>query len=218
MAPALPANVTIGLLFGASAVQAGIAPASATAFSLFAVAARAQLAAVELLQDGATLPVVLATILLINLRYVTFSAAIAPKIDHLPRFWKAIVAYPLIDITYTVAEARFSRAESGEFHRGWYFLGIGGPWVVVYTGSTLVGTLFGRVLGAGLQLDFMIPLLFIALLVSQVDTRPELLSAIGAGAIAAIAIGLPYNLGLLVAALLGAAVGGLVDVRGETDD
>lgn len=212
IAPGLPADATIGMLFGASAVQVGLTPSTATAFSVLANAARAQLAAVELLRDDATLAVVVATILLINVRYVTFSAALAPKVAHLSWRWRAVVAFPVIDITYAVAETRF--ATDDNVHRGWYFLGLGLAWVGTYGVATLAGTLLGRAVGRGLQLEFVIPLLFIALLVSQIETRQGHLAALGAGGIAVAAAGLPFNLGLLVAGVAGAAVGAVADARG----
>lgn len=214
VSPALPADASVGMLFGASAVQVGLAPPAVTAFSVLAVAARAQLAAVELLREDAALPVVVATILLINVRYVTFSAALAPKVAHLSRGWRAVVAYPLIDITYAVADTRFADPEAGDLHRGWYFLGIAIAWVGTFGAATLAGTLFGRVVGGGLHLEFVIPLLFISLLVSQIETRQGHLAALGAGGVAVVAAGLPFNLGLLVAGVAGAAVGALADAGG----
>lgn len=211
IAPGLPADATVGMLFGASAVQVGLTPASATAFSVLALAARAQLAAVELLLDDAALPVVVATILLINLRYVTFSAAFAPRVAHLSRRWRAVLAYGVIDITYAVAETRFADAAAEDLHRGWYFLGIGLAWSATFGAATLAGTLLGRVVGSGLQLEFVIPLLFIALLASQIESRAGHLAALGAGAVALVAGGLPFNLGLLVAGIVGAVVGALAD-------
>lgn len=214
VSPALPANLSVGMLFGASAVQVGLTPPTVTAFSVLALAARAQLAAVELLREDAALPVVVATILLINLRYVTFSAALAPRVADLPRAWRAVVAYSVLDITYAVAETRLGGDGAADLHRGWYFLGIGLAWSGVFGAGTLAGTLLGRVVGRGLHLEFVIPLLFIALLVSQIETRPGGLAAVGAGAVAVVATGLPFNLGLLVAGLAGAVVGAAADARG----
>ena len=53
-----------------------------------------------------------------------------------------------------------------------------------------------------------------ALLVSQIETRAGGLAAVGAGAVAVVATGLPFNLGLLVAGLVGAVVGAAADARG----
>ena len=213
VSPALPANATVGVLFGAAAAQVDIGPIEATAFSLLTVAARSQLAAVELLQQEATLGVVLVTIVLINIRYATFSAAIAPRVEHLSRPWRALIAYPLIDLTYTFADVRFADTDPEELHRGWYYAGLGIPWVGVYAAATLVGAVVGRGIDQSLQLQFMIPLVFISLLVSQVRTRPGVVAAVVAGVIAVLATGIPFNLGLLLAGVVGAIVGGIADAR-----
>lgn len=222
ISPAQPANVSVGMLFGASAVQVGLSPSAATAFSLLSVAARAQLVAVELLGSETALGVVVATVLLINVRYVSFSAALAPKVSHLSWRWRALIAYPLIDITYAIADVQFGDVEDPEAddavgHRGWYFAGIGLSWVVAFTLSTLAGTLVGRAVGEQYRLSFVIPLLFIALLVRQVDSSTGLLAAVVAGVVAVGAVGLPYNLGLLAAGLVGAAVGVGLDRRSEDE-
>lgn len=213
VAPAVPPIVPVGMLFGATAVQTGFTPVSATALSLFAFAGTAQLAAVELLQEGATLRVVLATIVLINLRYVIFSASLAPEVSHLSRSWRALIAYPLFDLNYALAEARFEEVDPQEGHRGWYMVGVSLPLVAALVGGTLAGALAGRVVGDGFQLDFAITLVFISLLAPQVEGRPTALAA-AAGLVVAIAgAGLPANLGLLVAVFCGTAVGVLAADR-----
>lgn len=240
-APTLPPNVPFGMLFGATAVQVGFDPIAATALSVFTFAATAQLAAVELLRSGSDLPVVLATILLINLRYVVYSASLAPEVDHLSRRWRAAIAYPLFDISYALSIARFTgedekcdgvggedeerdgndvdgddhaRSDDGgarprDDHRGWYFLGTALPMVAVFAGSTLAGALAGQVVGSGLHLSFAIPLIFVALLVPSIDGRAGAVVAAVAGLVAVAGAGLPYNLGLLAAAVAGTVVASL---------
>lgn len=254
-APAVPPNVPLGMLFGATAVGVGIDPVQATAMSLFAFAATAQIAAVELLQGGTALPVVLATVLVINLRYVVFSASLAPKVDHLSRRWRSVVAFPLFDVTYALAAARFDAedetaaadgrdeaaadgagdaagspspgergsaneavastatggTQAGGGHRGWYCLGTGLPLVATFVASTLAGALAGRTFGAGLHLDFAIPLIFLALLVPALDGRASVLGATVAAAVAVGASGIPFNAGLLVGILAGTAAGAFAD-------
>lgn len=211
VSPVLPPNISLGMVFGATAVQVGIDPLAAIALSLFAFAALAQLTAVELLQSGTALPVVLATILLINLRYVIYSASLAPLVSHLPRRWRAAIAFPIFDVNYALAATRFADTEPDERHRGWYVAGASLPVMVTFVGATAVGALAGIAVGRDLQLDFAIPLVFIAVLASQVDDRRALLAAVVAGVVALPVAGLPYNLGLLVATLCGTAVGALVE-------
>lgn len=212
-APAVPPLVTGGMIFGVTAVKMGFLPLSATLLSLFAFAGTAQLAALELVQNGAALPVVLGTVLLINLRYIIFSASIAPKIAHLSRVWRAVVAYPLSDINYALAEVRFTDEEIDEGHRGWYLLGASAPLVAGLAGGTLAGTLLGRVVGEGLHLDFAITLVFVSLLAAQIDQRATAVGSGGGMVVATALADLPANLGLLVAVVAGTALGLLTSSR-----
>lgn len=213
VAPAVPPVVPVGMLFGATAVQTGFTPASATALSLFAFAGTAQLAAVELLREGATLRVVLATMVLINLRYVIFSASLAPRVRHLSRSWRALVAYPLFDLNYALAEARFEEVDPQEGHRGWYMVGVSLPLVAALVAGTLAGALAGQVVGDGVQFDFAITLVFISLLAPQIEGKPTALAAAAGLVVAVAGAGLPANLGLLVAVFCGTAVGVLAAGR-----
>ncbi|MDT8444305.1 MAG: hypothetical protein RQ722_08435, partial [Desulfuromonadales bacterium] len=61
--------------------------------------------------------------------------------------------------------------------------------------------------------DFAIPLTFLALLFPALKDRPTIIAAISAGILALIGHGLPYNLGLFLAALGGIVSGCLVDWR-----
>jgi len=211
-APAVPPLVTGGMIFGVTAVKMGFSPLAATLLSLFAFAGTAQLAALELIGDGAALPVVLGTVLLINLRYVVFSASIAPKIAHLSRAWRAVVAYPLSDINYALAEVRFND-DVNEGHRGWYLVGASTPLVAGLAGGTLTGTLLGRVVGAGLHLDFAVTLVFVSLLAAQIEERATAVGSAGGVVVATALADLPANLGLLVAVVAGTVVGVLAAGR-----
>lgn len=86
--------------------------------SLFTIAGAAQLAALGLLQEGATIPVILLAGLLINLRYVVFSVSLTPHVSHLSRRWRAVIAYPLFDVTYALAAARFREEDDSQTNQG----------------------------------------------------------------------------------------------------
>jgi len=75
MAPLSLAIGVWGLVTGVAMVNAGMTMPGALAVTLFVYAGSAQLATLPLLAAGAPLPVVWATALLVNLRFVIFSAA-----------------------------------------------------------------------------------------------------------------------------------------------
>ena len=209
--PAIPPNVAFGILFGAAAVEVGFSPTQATAMSLFIFAGTAQMAAVELLRTDAALSVVLATVLVLNLRYVIYSASLAPKVANLSSKWRALMGYALSDINYALAYFKFSEAETSNrdqgVHKGWYYVGLTAPFVISFVLATLIGGLLGAAIGAELNLEFIIPLIFIALVVPRIETRTEVLVAGVAGIIAIVAVGVPFNLGLIIATVAGVAVG-----------
>jgi hypothetical protein len=75
----------------------------------------------------------------------------------------------------------------------------------------MVGTVAGAVGGASIppawELEFAAPLVFVALLVPAVRTRPSLVAATVAGVVALLAASAPLQLGLLVGAVAGVAAG-----------
>jgi predicted branched-subunit amino acid permease len=80
------------------------------------------------------------------------------------------------------------------------------PWVAWQTG-TAAGVLLGPLIPAAWQLEFSMPLVFLALLVPLVRDRAALVAAIAAGLVAVAGRGLPWNLGLILAAVVGVGSG-----------
>jgi predicted branched-subunit amino acid permease len=68
---------------------------------------------------------------------------------------------------------------------------------------------------ATLGLDFAMVATFAAIVALQLHARPVLFAALVAGGIALLARGLPYKLGLILAAVAGVATGVLVELWAE---
>jgi len=216
--PALPPNLPFGMIFGAAAVDVGISPLEATAMSLFVFAGAAQVAAVDLLQTDTALPVVFVTVVIVNARYVIYSASVAPLVQNLPRRWRAVMGYGLFDVNFAFFMDKFgpagtvSGAEDGQtLHRGWYYVGLTAPAVVTFVAGTSVGALVGSAVGEGLDLEFAIPLLFIALLAPSIDSGPAVVTVVVAAVVSTGAAGLPFNLGLLVAIFAAVCAGAVAE-------
>ena len=206
VAPILAGVVPFGMIAGAAAVAAGLTKPAAIGMSWILFAGASQLAAIDLLARGSAWFVVLLTVLVVNLRFVMYSAVLAPWFARLPLPAKGALAYLLTDQAFAVTVAR-QRSRPGDVRLPWYYAGAAlGLWST-WQASTVGGILLGAVVPAGWQLDFSIPLMFLALLVPLVVDRGSLAAAVAAGGVAVAAHGLPGNLGLILAAATGIAIG-----------
>ena len=147
------------------------------------------------------------TALIINARFVMYSASLAGYVMTLSRPRKATVAYLLTDQAYAFSISRFASRPESPQARSAYYTGVGMSLWVVWQISTAAGALLGAVVPENLSLDFAIPLVFIALLVPARRDRSDVLATLAAAVLAVTAIGLPYNLGLITAAVVGVGVG-----------
>ncbi|MBN1440734.1 MAG: AzlC family ABC transporter permease [Anaerolineales bacterium] len=210
--PLLLGVFPFGLIYGALALDAGIPPPAAQAMSSIVFAGSAQLIAAQLIGQSAPGLVVVLTIAVVNLRHMLYSASIAPYFARLPARWKALSAYLLTDEAYAATILHFERegiAPAGN----WFFLGAGlGLWTT-WQISSAAGIFFGALLPASWPVDFAIPVTFIAMVVPALRDRPAVAAALSAGLAALMADGLPYNLGLILAAAVGIAVGAVLEGR-----
>ena len=210
--PTLPANIPFGFVAGAAAVQAGFTDVQAVAMSALVFGGASQLAAIDLLNANAPLAVVVLTAVVVNLRYVMYSAAIAPHFRSLAERWRLALSQFIVDTTFAIAVTEYEQRERTD--RRAYFLGV----VAAIYGGWMAGSVAGVLLGdrvpEGLQLDFAIPLLFLALLVPSVSDEPTGVAAAVGGFAAVVGVGLPMNLGIVAAALAGVLAGSFANATG----
>ncbi len=96
-----------------------------------------------------------------------------------------------------------------------YYFGAGLALWFTWQTATVIGVLVGTEVPPEWSLDFAIPLVFLALVFPAVKDRPTAAAAISAAIAAAVLNELPLNLGLPTAAVVGIAVGLVVELRME---
>jgi 4-azaleucine resistance transporter AzlC len=205
-----------GMIYGVLALSAGLPAALAFAMSSVVFAGSAQFVAAQLVGAGAPGIVIVFTALIVNLRHILYGASVAPYLKHLGPRWKCLLAYLLTDEVYAVAITRFIHETASSFRSPfthWYFLGAGLAQWGVWQASTVVGIALGTQIPPGWALDFTVALTFIALVVPALTDRPSVAAALSSGTVAMLATGLPYRLGLIVAAVSGIVMGLLVEGR-----
>lgn len=209
--PLLLGVAPFGVIYGVAALQSGISPLAAMAMSSIVFAGSAQFLLVQLVGAGAPLLLTAGAVGLVNLRHALYSASVAPFLAHLPRRWKVLLAYLLTDEAYAAAIPHLlavrPEAQQSAAMPHWILFGSG---LGLWTGwqlSTLAGLLIGAQLPRDLDLDFALPLTFIAIVVPMIDSHALFVAALVAGAAAIVLAALPYKLGLFLAALAGLVVG-----------
>ncbi|WP_323676748.1 AzlC family ABC transporter permease [Halorubellus sp. PRR65] len=217
ISPFLLGVVPFGLVYGVTAVDRGLPPTVAAAMSAVVFAGAAQLAAVELLAKGSPAAVVLATILVVNLRYPMYAASIAPYFRAFSTRWRALLAYLMTDQAYAVALVDYRDGETTPDRRKWYYVGAAGTLWVSWQLSTVTGVLVGAQVPSGLSLEFAIPLTFLALLVPNLEGAPSALAAVVGGVGTVAGTNLPYDVSLVAAALLGVLAATALDATRDDD-
>jgi 4-azaleucine resistance transporter AzlC len=214
--PILPGVLPFGMIYGGAAVAAGLSPRLAQGMSLAIFAGASQVAAVDLLAHGAAWFTVLGAVLVINSRFVMYGAALAQAWPR-PRGWHGVLAsYLLTDQAFAVTLAR-SRLDPLPGRILTYYMSTGFALWATWQIGTAVGIVLGSVVPPTWELEFTIPLMFLALLVPVLKDRPSWMAA-AVGGIGMLTGGrLPHNLGLLVGVAAGIAAG-LLTERGSAGE
>jgi 4-azaleucine resistance transporter AzlC len=206
--PMLMGIVPFGMVCGVGAVAAGGSPFTALAMSLIIFSGAAQIAATQLIADGAPFAVIVLTCLVLSLRFLMYSAAFAPHLRDLDPRLRQLCAFLLTDQAFASTIHRFRESDDLRANAS-YFLGSGALLWVAWALATLAGALLGAVIPPSWELDFAVPLVFIAVLAPLLRDRVSVLVFVVA-AVAVIALdALPMRLSLICAGLL-AIVAGVV--------
>lgn len=211
VAPALVGNVPFGIIVGVTTVGVGVDPLSTVAMSGFMFAGAAQLAMVDLLSRHAPVVIVVLTGLVVNLRYVMYSASISRYFADYSAGWKALLAAFLLDIDYAMSVNEYE--ENPAVSRRWYYLGVAIPLWLNWVAATAVGALLGAGVPESWHLGFAVPLVFMALLAPAVENPTTAIAAATGGIVAVGLVGLPFNLGLVAGAVAGVLGGAVAEER-----
>jgi predicted branched-subunit amino acid permease len=196
------------VLFGAVARDAGLDLIEVMSMSVLVIAGASQFTALALLRDGAPVFIALLAALAVNMRMAMYSAALVPHLGQARLGLRALMAYLMVDQSFAVALRKYEAAPQMPLDaRVAYYFGAMAVICPVWYGGSLTGALVGRAIPPALSLDFAVPITFIALVAPMIRSLPHIVAAF-ASVVAAIAFAwLPWNLGLIAAAILAMMAG-----------
>jgi predicted branched-subunit amino acid permease len=195
-------------------IKTGLSIPQALGMTLIVFAGSAQLASLPLIVANAPIWVVFATALVVNLRFVIFSALLAPHFAHLPWHKRLMLGYTAGDMTVALFLQRFPD-ESPAVGKVSYLEGLLYPnWIAWQVGS-IAGIFLGAAVPEAWGLGFAGTLAILCILVPMVLSGAALCGVMVASATAVLAYGFPYKLGLLTAVVLGMGTSMLVQELSE---
>ncbi|NEE00585.1 AzlC family ABC transporter permease [Phytoactinopolyspora halotolerans] len=206
MLPWLAGVTPFGLVIGVSAAQADISTFAGWLTGPLIVAGSAQIATIELLHAGAAPLVIVVSALIINLRLVLYSAAMAGYWRRRSRAWRMFAGYLLIDPSFAVGIARYEQPGDRRRADAYY---VGGAVLLYATwfAAIAAGALLGAQLPSVLRLELVIPLFLVGEVVPRLRERATRRAALTAAAVAVPATAVPLHLGLIIAIVAGLGAG-----------
>ncbi|MBK9625568.1 MAG: AzlC family ABC transporter permease [Rhodocyclaceae bacterium] len=198
------------LVTGVAMRGAGFSVFEAMGMNIIVFAGTAQLGTLPLIVVGAPMWMILATALALNLRFVIFSAAIAPAFEGVSRWRRILSGYLLTDGVFASCSPRMLASTDKDWRLGFYLAPSVWCWAL-WQVLTLIGVLGASVLPTNWSLDFMASIALMVLLVPIISSRPMLVAALAAGATAVLLHDLPLKLGLIAAIFVGIGAGFLAE-------
>lgn len=191
-----------GMVVGIAMVKSGLSVPQALGMTLLVFAGSAQLASLPLIAANAPIWVIFATALVVNLRFVIFSALLGPHFAHLPWRKRFLLGYISGDLSVALFLQRFPTLEpvAGKLS---YLKALMFPNWSAWQVGCITGIFLGSAIPAEWGLGFAGTLAILCITVPLIINNAALCGVLIAGAVSVLAYGLPYKLGLLLAVVVG---------------
>jgi len=205
----LPMSVGLipwAIVTGVAMRSSGLSALESMGMNLIVFAGTAQLGTLPLIASGAPLWLIVLTALVLNLRFVIFSAAIAPAFHG--QSWPRRIAssYLLVDGVFILCSEKLFSSDDPQWRWGFYLVPALWCWFVWQLGA-LAGVLGAGVIPKDWSLEFMTTIALTVMLAPMAQLRTMMVAAL-VGGLGAVALrGLPLKLGVIAGIALGIAAG-----------
>lgn len=208
--PFLLSALVAGTVFGALAMAGGLSVFDSLMMSGFVYSGSAQFVGLQLITSHTELAVVLATTVLLSLRFFLYSMSLLDEVKSIPVVARAVLAFGLIDQVFFLVRERYKEPGS-DLEKHMFFFAC----VLIFYLNWMLGTAIGLYLGESLSrqfsnwgLNFLTCAAFIAMLGSYLRVWRNLGVIAFSVVIFVLTHRLPYNLAIVVS-----CVGGVMCMR-----
>ena len=202
----IPSYLPFGLVCGLASVNAGLTTGASLALPGLVFAGSAQAVLLQLMQGNASFWVAVLSGAVVNLRMAVYSAAMAAHVRQLRKPQRMLAAAFLVDHNFAFFQRRLA-SHPHDQHLMAYYAGTSIIFWLVWLLFCTIGIFAGNVVPASWQLDFAIPLCFIAMIAPSMRNIPMGIAALVSGIASVMFFAMPLKLGLIAACLTGLFAG-----------
>jgi branched chain amino acid efflux pump len=180
--PVMGTVLVVGTTFGVVARQSGLEPLEIVAMSLLVFAGASQFAMVQLFSQSTPAPIVIVSVLFINLRHLLMATSLRSQLQRLPLAGRLAAAFFLTDEAFAMATGHFRR---GGRSLAYYFT-FAISLFVLWNLATVFGIVLGGAMGDPRRfgVDFAITATFIGIVVLAIRHRVDIVIAVVAALVA----------------------------------
>ncbi len=209
--PIVLGYLPLGFAFGIMAGDAGLSVFQAVSMSALCLTGAGQFIAIGMFKAGGSIVAIILTNILVNLRYTLFAASTVPCLkNRIPPATATILSYGLTDEVYAVSMNRYRTHPATTSYLAALVFAAHLSWIL----STLIGALAGTLVVdiSKLGMNFILPAMYISLLILMIKKKSDLDPALAA-ALIALLVGhfvpsaMSNNFNIVAATFIGATLG-----------
>ena len=209
--PIVVGYAPLGIAFGVIAQKVGLSVLQTGLMSFLVLSGSGQFIAVALLASGAEFYSIMLTVMLVNSRYLLFSASLATHVKKISTWLQTILSFGITDETYAVNISYLGENEANPS----FMMGVNLPAHLSWTINSIIGASLGSLFQnvEKMGLNFALPAMFIALLAILIKEKLALYIAIIAALLSTGIFAMTHNnSNVLISTVIAATVGTVIVV------
>ena len=198
-----------GIAYGILGIEVGLTNIQTFLLSIIIFAGVSQIVFAQLFSTFTPSFMIVGTIGIVNLRHILYGVSLSSYLKKLSLKWRIILSYLITDEAFAISYKRFSEEKKTKYMH-FHLLGSGITLWISWQISTLIGIFIGPSIPNSLNLEYVIPLSFIAIVVVSINTKIKLIVFIMSALLSILLRDLPWNLWIITSALISIIIGVLI--------
>lgn len=212
--------ITWSIVSNIAILKTGVGVFNTFVMTMTTYASSAQLASIPLMLGNYPIEIIFFTTLIVNSRFIVFSASIAPHFRSQSLLKRSILSYLNADISFAVFIKKYPLAKEGISDPKVYHYYLGTTFInwIVWQIGMIIALIFGSQIPDSWGLAFAGTLVLICLVVPLIKTQKEFSIALVCIFIAIVTINFPYRLGILCTVITAMTLAYLIHLIPKKND